>query len=157
MPKCGSTKPEEVVLKLEPHDPDWLLSAFRTNRGTGSVASCPPHEASRFAADLVAGSAPSRDRYGALWLNTEVEPLKLADLRGKYVLLDFWFIGCGPCHGDFPSVKLVHELYKDKGVVVIGVHNNSNTPEAVRKHVAKIKSALSGGRRPSRRPDDRPL
>ena len=74
----------------------------------------------------------------ALWLNTDERTLKLADLRGKYVLLDFWFIGCGPCHADFPSVKLVHELYKDKGVVVIGVHNNSSPPEAVRKHVAKI-------------------
>jgi thiol-disulfide isomerase/thioredoxin len=75
---------------------------------------------------------------GVAWLNTDDQPLKLAELRGKYVLLDFWFTGCGPCHHDFPSVKLVHALYNDKGLVVIGIHDNSNTPDEVREHVAKI-------------------
>jgi thiol-disulfide isomerase/thioredoxin len=75
---------------------------------------------------------------GAAWLNTGGKPLRLADLRGKYVLLDFWFTGCGPCHRDFPSVKLVHELYKDKGVVVIGIHDNSSSPDKVAEHVAEI-------------------
>jgi hypothetical protein len=50
----------------------------------------------------------------------------------------FWFTGCGSCHADFPSVRLAHELYKDSGVLVTAFHNNSITPEAVPKHVAKI-------------------
>jgi len=49
---------------------------------------------------------------------------ELAELRGKYVLLQFWFAGCLPCQLDFPSVKLAHELYKEKGLVVVGIHNN---------------------------------
>jgi thiol-disulfide isomerase/thioredoxin len=61
----------------------------------------------------------------------------LADFRGKYVLLDFWFAACGPCHREFPVVTLIHEFYKDD-VVVIGVHNNSALPGAVREHAAKI-------------------
>ncbi len=131
-------KPEEVVLKLEPHDPDWPLAAFPdelTEWERGVVA---PEEAAKQAA-ISLRDRPAPDLDAVLWLNTADQALKLADLRGKYVLLDFWFTGCGPCHGDFPSVKLVHELYKDKGVVVIGVHNNSGSPEAVREHVAKIK------------------
>jgi hypothetical protein len=35
-------------------------------------------------------------------------------------------------------VKLVYELYKDHGVTVIGVHDNSAPPEAVRAHVERI-------------------
>jgi thiol-disulfide isomerase/thioredoxin len=131
-------KPEAVVLKLEPHDPDWPLSAFLTGLMDGERGVVSPDEAARYAA-ISLRDRPAPELEAALWLNTGGQPLRLADLRGKFVLLDFWFTGCGPCHGDFPSVKLVHELYKDKGVVVIGVHNNSSTPEAVREHVAKIK------------------
>src|SRR4029077_15063413 len=75
---------------------------------------------------------PAPELEGAAWFNTDARSLK--DLRGRYVLLDFWFIGCGPCHGDFPSVKLVHERFEKLGVTVIGVHNNSSKPEAVREH-----------------------
>jgi thiol-disulfide isomerase/thioredoxin len=136
--KVRLDKPEAVVLKLEPHDPDWLLSAFRTGSRDGERGGVSPNEAGRFAA-ISLRDRPAPELEAALWLNTGGQPLRLADLRGKFVLLDFWFTGCGPCHADFPSVKLVHELYKDKGVVVIGVHNNSGSPEAVREHVAKIK------------------
>ncbi len=130
-------QPREIVLKLEPHEPEWPLSAFQAELGDWERGVVPPAEASRDAAISLRGRTPP-EIDSALWLNTKDRTLKLADLRGKYVLLDFWFIGCGPCHADFPSVKLVHELYKDKGVVVIGVHNNSSAPEAVRKHVARI-------------------
>lgn len=50
------------------------------------------------------------------------------------LLLDFWFTGCGPCHYDFPSVKLIHERFEKLGVTVIAVHDNSSSPEAVLEH-----------------------
>ena len=61
--------------------------------------------------------------------------MSLADFRGKYVLLDFWAVWCGPCHGDFPDIKLLNKTYKDHGLVVIGVADNSTAPELVREHV----------------------
>jgi thiol-disulfide isomerase/thioredoxin len=130
-------QPKEIMLKLEPHEPDWPLSAFSSELADWERGVLDPAKAAKDAAISLRGQAPP-EIDSALWLNTNDRTLKLADLRGKYILLDFWFTGCGPCHGDFPSVKLVHELYKDKGVQVIGVHNNSSTPEAVREHVAKI-------------------
>lgn len=135
--EVGLDHPSKVVLKLESHEPGWLLSdAFGdlTEWERGIVA---PENAAKEKAITLRGLTPPELDVAA-WINTDGRSLKLADLRGKYVLLDFWFVGCGPCHGDFPSVKLVHELYKDKGVVVIGVHNNSSPPEVVKEHVAKI-------------------
>ena len=124
---------EEVAIQLEPHAPDWPLSAFTAELSDWEQGkSVPTGNTTR---SLRGQSPPEID--ACLWINTAGRSLTFADLRGKYVLIDFWFTGCGPCHSDFPSVKLVHELYKDK-VQVIGVHNNSSAAEAVREHVAQI-------------------
>lgn len=46
------------------------------------------------------------------------------DLKGKVVLIDFWQTWCAPCRQLMPEVQKLHDKYKDKGVLVIGV-----TPE----------------------------
>lgn len=38
--------------------------------------------------------------------------------KGKYVLIDFWMSGCGPCRGELPHVKQVYEENKDKLAIV---------------------------------------
>ena len=54
-------------------------------------------------------------------------------LRGKYVLIDFWGIWCGPCVKEMPEVKDFQEKYKDK-LVVLGI-NSGDTKEKVQKFV----------------------
>jgi thiol-disulfide isomerase/thioredoxin len=54
----------------------------------------------------------------AYWLDDE--GLKLAELRGSVVVVDFWATWCGPCQRMFPKLTRWHEKYKDKGLVVIG-------------------------------------
>ncbi len=46
----------------------------------------------------------------------------LADLKGKYVLLEFWGFWCGPCVESMPVLIELHEKYADKGLAIIGVH-----------------------------------
>lgn len=49
------------------------------------------------------------------------EMVSLADLKGKVVLLDFFYKGCGPCCAALPVLQSLHEKYKDKGFMMIGI------------------------------------
>lgn len=64
---------------------------------------------------------------GGVWLNLPdgQTSLKLSDLRGKVVIIDFWTYSCINCQRTFPYLKQWYEKYKDKGLVIVGVH----TPE----------------------------
>jgi thiol-disulfide isomerase/thioredoxin len=53
------------------------------------------------------------------------EPIKLADLRGRVVLVDFWTYSCINCIRTIPYLNAWYEKYADDGLVIVGVH----TPE----------------------------
>lgn len=58
---------------------------------------------------------------GGVWFNSE--PLTLADLKGKVVVIDFWTYSCINCQRTLPYMREWWNKYKDKGLVIIGVHS----------------------------------
>ncbi|MDB5563814.1 MAG: redoxin protein [Tardiphaga sp.] len=69
------------------------------------------------------------------WLNAQPRP---EDLRGKVVLVNFWTYSCINCLRTLPHIRSWAEKYRDRGLVVIGVH----TPEfAFEKNVANVRTA----------------
>lgn len=74
------------------------------------------------------------------WINSE--PLKLKDLRGRVVLIEFWTFGCYNCRNTLPFVKRWDDRYRDKGLTVVGVHSpeldNERKIENVRRAVASL-------------------
>lgn len=58
---------------------------------------------------------------GTLWLNTD-KPIDLKNLRGKFVVLDFWTYCCINCMHVLPELKMLERAYPNN-VVVIGVHS----------------------------------
>ena len=59
-------------------------------------------------------------RLGGQWFNSD--PLTIAQLKGKVVLVDFWTYTCINCIRTLPYLKSWHEKYSDQGLVIIGVH-----------------------------------
>jgi thiol-disulfide isomerase/thioredoxin len=72
-----------------------------------------------------------------VWINSS--PLKLDDLKGKVVLIDFWAFDCPNCAQAMPFVKEWHKKYSKDGLVILGVHTPRIDHE---KDVAKIKEAV---------------
>jgi thiol-disulfide isomerase/thioredoxin len=64
---------------------------------------------------------PAPELTNEVWLNTD-QPLRLANLRGKVVLLDMWTFGCINCQHVIPSLRTWYETYNSQGLVVIGNH-----------------------------------
>lgn len=54
------------------------------------------------------------------------EILKLSDLRGKYVMIDFWASWCGPCRRENPNVKRIYDRFHSKGFEIYGVSLDKN-------------------------------
>lgn len=46
---------------------------------------------------------------------------RLADHKGKVVLINAWATWCGPCRYEIPELKRLHEAYADDGLVIVGV------------------------------------
>jgi thiol-disulfide isomerase/thioredoxin len=76
-----------------------------------------------------------------LWLNSP--PLTPESLRGKVVVVDFWTYSCINCLRALPFVESWYQKYKDRGLVVIGVHAPEfafeKDPGNVRRAVADLK------------------
>ncbi len=54
--------------------------------------------------------------------DVDVKPVRLADLKGKVVLVDFWATWCPPCVASFPTLRQLAREYKDRGFAVLGVN-----------------------------------
>ncbi|MEQ9455650.1 MAG: TlpA disulfide reductase family protein [Phycisphaeraceae bacterium] len=64
--------------------------------------------------------------------NLEGNPVRLNQLKGQVVILDFWATWCGPCVVAMPELQRLHEKYADQGVTIIGVNLREDRATAQR-------------------------
>lgn len=54
--------------------------------------------------------------------------IKLNDLRGKAVFINFWSTICRYCQYEMPNIQYMHETYSNKGLIVLGVNIKDSEP-----------------------------
>lgn len=62
------------------------------------------------------------------------KPLELHQLKGRYVLLDFWGTWCGPCLDEIPNLKKAYQQFSDENFEIVGISVDRN-PEHVREFI----------------------
>jgi thiol-disulfide isomerase/thioredoxin len=65
---------------------------------------------------------PTKPLEEMYWAKFEGETQKLADLKGKAVILDFWATYCPPCIEEIPHLKELQKKYGKENLVIIGLH-----------------------------------
>ena len=64
--------------------------------------------------------------------------VKIAELKGKVILLNFFATWCGPCREEMPGMERLFRAYRDKGLVVLAV-NMQQSAKTVRPFVQELK------------------
>ncbi len=64
-------------------------------------------------------------------------PVTLASLRGRLVLLNFWATWCPPCQGETPVLRDLDERYRSRGLAIVGVAVQETTPDDVRAYALR--------------------
>jgi peroxiredoxin len=64
---------------------------------------------------------------------------KLADYKGKIVIINFWAVWCPPCKVEIPDLIEMYNTYKDQGLMVFGIAIDSGKDEKIQKKAKELK------------------
>ena len=103
-----------------------------------------PTRLSRFAPllalALVAGPAPAAPARAPAFAVRTVDgrTVRLADLKNRPVIMDFWPTWCGPCRASMPHLNDVSSRYAKQGLAVLGMSVDESGPAPVKRFAAQL-------------------
>jgi peroxiredoxin/Cu/Ag efflux protein CusF len=113
-----------VRFSLQARGPEWVIAAIEP------VGDHPPPNLTSFPAPDF--TLPTLS--GA--------PIRLSNLRGKVVLLNFWVTWCGPCRAEMSTLDALYQRYKDRGLEVLAVNLDTAPIANIQAFVGKAGVSL---------------
>ncbi len=104
----------------------WWLD-YRPDGGNASPISGEEYGPRALPVELAppgASSGPQKDKLAPDFLLPTLDgaDLRLSDLRGQAVLLNFWATWCAPCRREIPQFVAAYDQYRDQGLVIVAVN-----------------------------------
>ena len=97
----------------------WIIYGYRTGIRVQPADSAPP-------------------AVGLVMVDGKGGPVTLDSMRGKVVLVNLWASWCGYCRMEIPSLREIHEKYRDRGLVVLGVNLEEGGPDDLRSRIREL-------------------
>jgi len=69
--------------------------------------------------------------------NIDGSTSKVADMKGKVLLLNMWATWCGPCRGEMPALVKMQETHRDQGFEIIGLNTDDGDTKEMVEEFAK--------------------
>lgn len=107
-----------------------------------AVSSGRPRPAAVLTATVMSDDTTAPELSNTSWLNVN-RPLRLAELRGRVVLLNFWVFTCYNCTNTVPSLVAFDQRYRDRGLTLIGIHTPEFPPYAGEHDKGNVARALA--------------
>lgn len=104
-----------------------IYAGVRSSRGSGRTAMIGNSEA------LQPNDAKGKMAPDFSLQDLDGKPVKLSDLRGKAVLLNFWATFCGPCKVEMPWLIELQKQYGPQGLQIVGVALDDSGKDTIEK------------------------
>jgi thiol-disulfide isomerase/thioredoxin len=89
-----------------------------------------------FATDLCLGGVHPAPPFAVR--SFDGKTMRLADFRGRPVVLDFWATWCAPCRASMPHLDALQQRFQPQGLVVIGLSVDESGSQAVKRFAQRL-------------------
>ena len=114
-------------------------------RATSYIIASPPLEGLRVGATAPEFTVPLGD--GSTYQLTDLHgnPIRLADLHGKAVWINFWTTWCPPCQSEVPILRELSQRYRDRGLELIAISVQETSPADVQAYADRYQLGYTIG------------
>lgn len=111
----------QLIQRLETYNPDYNEMRSYFKKMDKSVRKSTQGKIFDRYLNALESSSVGKKAPGITQFDVAGEPYSLQDLKGKYVLVDFWASWCPPCRAENPNLVAIYNDYKDKNFEILGV------------------------------------
>jgi thiol-disulfide isomerase/thioredoxin len=114
-------------------------------RATSFIISSPPPEGLRVGATAPELAVKLADGSTYQLVDLRGNPIRLSDLRGKAVWINFWTTWCPPCQSEVPILRELSARYRDRGLELIAISVQETSPADVQAYADRYQLGYTIG------------